>query len=135
MGQTGVLREIDVSLVWDQGREEYSVIVDEELDWAVETGSILLFKGEESTDPLDPKGADLGVTIVRREQLPNGNWRGFLDDAPRAAGGALLRDLNQSLTTTAWVIQDVVTSAAPNDNSAWRLRPVEVRVFPVSSNR
>ncbi len=141
MGETGVLREIEVTLGWDDTRELYHVTVDEDdasgnsLEWAVQTGSILLFKGEESADPLDSKGADLGVRVIRRERLTNGNWRGFLDDAPRAAGGALLRDLGNTLNTTAWVIQDTVTTAAPNDNSAWRLRPVEVRVFPVSSNK
>ena len=85
-------------------------------------------------------GADAPVRVVRRERRITGannvEWRGYLSDAPRTGNNSLLphaqRVNGQSATISVFGVNDVVESL--QDNSQWRLKPLEAFVFQVGGN-
>ena len=91
--------------------------------WIVEPGSVVLVQG--NTGSGTPPGSELSSEVVSLEIQPTGEYRGYLNRAPRNNGSILLTNLNTPLTgVTVWGIQPTVESQT--DGSTWRLRPIAI---------
>lgn len=127
------IRLARLELRYDTVLQQYYVTPeDQEAEWALEPGQVLLVK--EVTSPSGP-GADAPVRVVRRERRPDEKVRGYLSDSPRAGNTSLLpperRTGNGFVALEAYGVNDVVTSLA--DDSRWKLKSLEAFVFQVSN--
>lgn len=134
------IRKADVNLLYDEQAKAYYITMrtdPEESLWALAPGQVLLVA--ERLSPAGP-GADAPVKVVRRERRITGannvQWRGYLSDSPRTGNNSLLphsqRINGQSVAISVYGVNDVVRSL--QDNSEWRLKPLEAFVFQVASN-
>lgn len=134
------LRRADVDLRYDLQTKSYYISLDEnaaeESLWVIAPGQVLL--AAQQLNPIGP-GADAPVKVVRRERRVNGSnveWRGYLSDSPRSANNSLLtfsqRDSGQAARIAVFGVNDVVQSL--QDNSEWRLKPLEAFVFQVTGS-
>lgn len=132
------VRRADVDLRFDEQAKAYYVSIGdrEEILWAIAPGQVLL--AAERLTPAGP-GADAPVKVVRRERRVNGGtveWRGYLSDSPRTNNNSLLphsqRVNGQAANIAVYGVNDVIRSL--QDNSEWRLKPLEAFVFQVTGN-
>jgi type II secretory pathway pseudopilin PulG len=134
------VRRADVNLFYDEEAKAYYITMrtdPEESLWALAPGQVLLVA--QRLTPVGP-GADAPVKVVRRERRITGannvQWRGYLSDSPRTGNNSLLsisqRANGQSVAISVFGVNDVVRSL--QDNSEWRLKPLEAFVFQVTGN-
>lgn len=130
-----VLREIEVTLGQDQAGNYYIVPTEEENDWIVESGQILLMSSINgaASAPTGPgatpdPGADTPVRVVTVRTV-NGERRAILDDSPRVGSRSVLDPtLGATQDIHVWAVAPIVRSKS-SDRTEWQLTPVEASTF------
>ncbi|RMH28066.1 MAG: hypothetical protein D6693_04250, partial [Planctomycetota bacterium] len=136
-----LVREIPVEIAYDKGRDQYFVQVNKNSDtaWVAEVGQFLLMSskdgfGASATDP----GADDVVRVVAQSLDPDDPdiLRGWLTDAPRVNLAAVHpQDAGASPTTIhVYALQPEVENADRQDDTRWRVTPVDARLVPIAAN-
>lgn len=116
------LRVVDLDVGFDDDERAYFVeSTDEDAEWALRVGQILLMQGEDSPSP-SYLGADDSVEIVRVAERASASdpLRAYLNDSPRVNRRATV-GTNQSVSERTFLgIQSVIEDA---EGRIWRLNP------------
>lgn len=131
--QRALVREVDAELHWDDIRQQYYLRVSDDPDdaWIVQPGQRLLMKHANLTNG---PGSDNVIRVIN--QLPDesaGSFlRGYLDDAPRVNLTAVVpQDASQMETITLFVLNPEIENADSQDDTRWKVRPVDARLVPI----
>jgi len=136
-----LVREIPVDIGWDTGRGQYYVSVDKNSStaWVAEPGQILLMSSTQGFgNALNDPGADDVVRVVAQSLDPNNPdiLRGWLDDGPRVNLSAVTPQRAGVTPTRVYVyaLQPEVENADPQDDTRWKITPVDARLIPIAAN-
>lgn len=130
-----VLREVEVTLGQDTDGNYYITAVDEENEWIVQSGQILIMSSINgaASAPTAPgatpdPGADSPVRVLTVRNV-NGERRAILDDSPRIGSRSVL-DPTQGATVDihVWAVAPIVRSRS-SDETEWQLTPIEASTF------
>ncbi len=131
-----MVREADAQIRWDNARQQYYVYVEMGSDeaWLATPGQLLLMKECPSCSSFPERGADNVVKVI--SQLPDDLnpmfVRGYLDDVPRVNLTAVVPQRNNvNETVTFYALYPEFRNADQNDDTLWKVRPVDARLIPI----
>jgi prepilin-type N-terminal cleavage/methylation domain-containing protein len=129
-----VLREIEVRLGQDEAGNYYIVPIEDDNDWVVESGQILLMSSIDgaASAPTSPgvepdPGADTPVRVLTVRTI-DGERRAILEDSPRIGSRSVLENPNDTIDIHVWAVAPLVRSRS-SDRTEWQLTPVEASTF------
>jgi len=145
--QYGLFTQVELELAYDPALENYVVRADPDDEWAIQKGQIVVIASRNNPvlatsaprpSDFDDAGAVSPLTILttRRNNTVN-KLEGVLSAPPYREGfDPMLEDLESEQVVWAWVMRDVVRSAAgaPLDID-WRIRPTGARVITFGADR
>ncbi len=125
LNSMGPLKKVQVlhGLDTDLSRQQYYIEVSTDADrWVVEPGTVFIVQGDSTAGGLY-EGSEISTTVVSLVRRLNGNWRGYLNRAPRNNRRVLLTNITTAQIMDVWAVQPSIVS---RDGSTWVLEGISI---------